>query len=224
MSAPIRESPESQASRDQNRGIGDRNVKNQRPKATPQRRLEPCWACEFPISERHHVFGFSEFGESGERNIIYLCARCHDLWHLIESAAAGSQSSSEILLAVLGRHDHNRVEPMEVLQLLANVRISKEIVAQQHMTWANALAIATERLAELHKYNIARRQADSCKCFIDILAESEAQSELGRHWPFSALNSINELVWFTGGPYTWYGDEWAESSENESNSPLRIVS
>lgn len=54
-----------------------------RPSVSVQDRMIPCACCDYPISERHHVVPFSEWGDG---IVLSLCANCHELWHIIDRA------------------------------------------------------------------------------------------------------------------------------------------
>jgi hypothetical protein len=56
-------------------------------------RTEPCECCQYPITQRHHLFGVAEFGE-GYRT-VQLCANCHELYHVIER---DTQRASQVIL------------------------------------------------------------------------------------------------------------------------------
>lgn len=47
-------------------------------------RLTPCWCCEWPISERHHLLEVARYGENN--HTVQLCANCHELYHIIYAA------------------------------------------------------------------------------------------------------------------------------------------
>lgn len=54
----------------------------QRRKTHINERLTPCQFCEYPISERHHGVPISPYGEN--ECILYLCANCHELYHIVQ--------------------------------------------------------------------------------------------------------------------------------------------
>lgn len=55
-----------------------------RKRATRQQRLTPCVWCDHPLSQRHHLFEFHEYGESDVT--IQLCANCHEFYHIFYAA------------------------------------------------------------------------------------------------------------------------------------------
>lgn len=52
-----------------------------RKKVSIHNRLTPCFCCGYPISQRHHLLHFAEWGDLF--GTIQLCANCHELYHLI---------------------------------------------------------------------------------------------------------------------------------------------
>lgn len=72
-----------------------------------QERLTPCQCCNYPISERHHLLEYAEFGET--RYTRQLCANCHELFHIIDKAFTDFEQSDNpdtravALLDAIGR-------------------------------------------------------------------------------------------------------------------------
>lgn len=78
-----------------------------RRRATRKERLTPCAACDYPLSQRHHLLDVAYHGENDLT--IQLCANCHDLYHLIESAYIGKSRYAQRLLGkFLLRYGHGK--------------------------------------------------------------------------------------------------------------------
>ncbi len=45
-------------------------------------RLHPCEFCGYPVSQGHHPFKRSRYGNN--MIVVRLCANCHELYHLVE--------------------------------------------------------------------------------------------------------------------------------------------
>lgn len=67
-----------------------------RRKTTSKERLTPCSACGYPLSQRHHLLDVAYHGENDMT--IQLCANCHELYHLIESAYIQKSKYAQRLL------------------------------------------------------------------------------------------------------------------------------
>ena len=73
--------------------------------STLKERVQPCEACGYPISHKHHLLSVAEFGENN--TAVRLCPNCHELYHIvarIEAAwARGTRNAkAEILRNRLG--------------------------------------------------------------------------------------------------------------------------
>lgn len=60
------------------------NRAERRRPATRAEQLTPCEICSFPLTERHHMLAIKHYGET--EIAAQLCANCHRVYHLIESA------------------------------------------------------------------------------------------------------------------------------------------
>src|SRR5215210_2527073 len=58
--------------------------KHKRRRTTLKEALVPCKTCGYPLSNRHHVYPVHLFGDN--KYTLALCANCHVLYHLLESA------------------------------------------------------------------------------------------------------------------------------------------
>src|SRR5260370_28987544 len=97
-------------------------------------RCTPCRECGYPISERHHIQRVNEHGES--ESTVQLCANCHELYHLVELAEAGSKRCQ----AILG---HNPVFVALGERQLNFAKIVRQIRTQEEQQW-----ICIQRLVE----------------------------------------------------------------------------
>ena len=52
--------------------------------STLEERLTPCEICGFPLTHRHHVLMFNDWGENP--HTMQLCASCHELFHIAVGA------------------------------------------------------------------------------------------------------------------------------------------
>lgn len=50
--------------------------------STLAEQLIPCEACGYPMSYRHHILSFAEYGEN--EITVRLCPNCHALYHIID--------------------------------------------------------------------------------------------------------------------------------------------
>lgn len=56
-------------------------IMERRRQPTTKERLTPCECCEFPVSHRHHILEFAQYGEN---NITkQLCGSCHDVYTVL---------------------------------------------------------------------------------------------------------------------------------------------
>lgn len=76
---------------------------------TLRERLTPCACCEHPISQRHHLAPFADWGEN--KQTIQLCSNCHELYHLVwDSYVLGKQRAQTILEYLVPEHASRRSE------------------------------------------------------------------------------------------------------------------
>ena len=61
---------------------GDTTRKAPRKKSTFKERLQPCEACGYPLSHKHHLLSVAEFGENN--SAVRLCPNCHEMFHIVE--------------------------------------------------------------------------------------------------------------------------------------------
>ena len=66
-----------------------------RRRATDQERMTACSACEYPISQRHHLWDIATHGENAVT--VQLCPNCHELHHLMYNALARDSLYSQKL-------------------------------------------------------------------------------------------------------------------------------
>jgi hypothetical protein len=59
-------------------------------------RTTPCQVCNHPLSQRHHMMPFKDYGEQDW--VAYLCANCHELWHIMYLAEIKRSPYAERLL------------------------------------------------------------------------------------------------------------------------------
>ena len=52
-----------------------------RKRPSVKERMTPCEVCGHPLSQRHHMMPFTDYGEVDW--VAHLCANCHELWHLV---------------------------------------------------------------------------------------------------------------------------------------------
>lgn len=52
--------------------------------SSAEERLMPCEICNHPLSAKHHLLQFHEYGENAKT--MRLCANCHDLYHVTYQA------------------------------------------------------------------------------------------------------------------------------------------
>lgn len=65
-------------------------------------RLIPCQICGYPLSQRHHLLSYGEFGEND--SIVCLCANCHGFYHLLWSALAlESKTAKHTINSIAGK-------------------------------------------------------------------------------------------------------------------------
>lgn len=73
---------------------------SERRKPSKAERMTPCQICDYPISQRHHLFDIARYGENDDT--VPLCANCHELYHLAYTALAeDSNWCKELFLHVL---------------------------------------------------------------------------------------------------------------------------
>lgn len=61
---------------------GDTTIKAHRKKSTLNERIQPCEACGYPLSHKHHLLSVAEFGENN--TAVRLCPNCHEMFHIVE--------------------------------------------------------------------------------------------------------------------------------------------
>src|SRR5262245_27994143 len=93
-------------------------------------RITPCQCCGYPISQRHHLLGYAQFGESGHTR--QLCANCHELFHIIDQVVRENSKdrlpdtrSARLIRAVLhawGKDDPRIVYLCELINLTQHDR------------------------------------------------------------------------------------------------------
>lgn len=78
-----------------------------RKKVTSVDRTHSCQFCGYPLSQRHHALPFHTYGEN--ECTLYLCANCHELYHIVERVFVSHSASAAKLLdafiAVYGKDD-----------------------------------------------------------------------------------------------------------------------
>ncbi len=72
-------------------------------------RFHPCVCCDYPVSQRHHLLPFAEYGENPSG--VNLCANCHEAVHLCQDFMSGEarKQSNELwqhLMLKLGGVDN----------------------------------------------------------------------------------------------------------------------
>ena len=67
-----------------------------RRKAKTHERTTPCQCCGYPISQRHHLLEFAEFGET--KYTRQFCANCHELFHIIDRAITDNTNDRAMTL------------------------------------------------------------------------------------------------------------------------------
>jgi len=80
-------------------------MSQKRRKTKLSERLMPCQCCGYPISQRHHLFNVAAFGEN--TYVRYLCANCHELFHIIDNDTKPRGIALRIAAEeALGSNDH----------------------------------------------------------------------------------------------------------------------
>jgi hypothetical protein len=125
-------------------------VPMRRRQPTSKDRLAPCECCGYPLSERHHLLAFRDFGETGDEWTRALCANCHALCHLIEQAALADDDKWQgdprsTLIALI--HGHGRVCTVtgDIRQILAFVWDAKRIETDAFRARCDLLRKTAER-------------------------------------------------------------------------------
>ncbi len=98
-------------------------------------RLTPCECCGWPVSHRHHSIPFGELTPANEADCVnYLCARCHELYHLIWRVETdrfkyghGATTYNVVLLRAIEDHLQDWDGILETIRGLLPVRLVIEI-------------------------------------------------------------------------------------------------
>lgn len=121
-------------------------------------RTTPCRICGHLLSERHHLLPFAEHGETN-KHIVYLCANCHEIYHLIytamfEHAKKNSHSRSIYLVGHLFLKRGMDDPLLRALQELAFAAIDFQY---QELTKENMVEEYSRLVAVFDKYTGAYR-------------------------------------------------------------------
>ena len=73
---------------------------NERRRATTrEERLSPCHGCGFPLTHRHHLLEFANYGEND--CTVQVCGTCHDLFQIVESCYVWKHADAKRLVGEL---------------------------------------------------------------------------------------------------------------------------
>lgn len=93
-----------------------------------EEQLTTCQLCDYPLSERHHLLPFAEFGEND--STIQLCPNCHNFYHIVWRALIENNPlAHRIVEKVLGKIPH--LQFYGVLYLVHTVQDAQQIWLNQ---------------------------------------------------------------------------------------------
>jgi hypothetical protein len=86
-------------------------------------RMYPCICCAHPISQRHHLLPFADYGENDYT--VQICANCHEIFHLLDNFANQTTRPQSVSNALKIKNGETNTQRM--FQYIVN-RVDRHII------------------------------------------------------------------------------------------------